>query len=237
MNNVKFGVIGAMEVEVEHLKGQLENAHAQVIAGMEFVEGTFGGTPAVVVFCSVGKVNAGICVQILADRFHVTHVINTGVAGSLDAEINIGDIVVSTDAVHHDMDVCNLGYAPGQVPGFDTIYFPANEQLRTAVKKAAAHVAPEIRAFDGRIASGDQFVRTQEEKQRIIATFGAQCCEMEGAAIAHACFLNNIPFVIVRAISDKADGSDSELYPVFEEKAARNCAAICCAVLTNSAIA
>ena len=222
----KIGIIGAMEVEVSYLKGRLENATSQVIAGMEFAEGTFNGVSAVVVFCSVGKVNAGICAQILVDRFSVTHVINTGVAGSLDAVINIGDLVVSTDAVHHDMDVCNLGYEPGQVPGFKEIYFPADEQLRNIVKQAAAQVATDIAVFDGRVASGDQFVRTDAEKQRIISTFAARCCEMEGAAIAHACFLNDVPFVIVRAISDKADGSDAELYPVFEEKAAHHCAAI-----------
>ena len=211
----KIGIIGAMEVEVSYLKGRLENTTSQVIAGMKFAEGTFNGVPAVVVFCSVGKVNAGICVQILVDRFNVTHVINTGVAGSLDSAINIGDLVVSTDAVHHDMDVCNLGYEPGQVPGFKEIYFPADEQLRSIVKQAAAQVATDIAVFDGRVASGDQFVRTNAEKQRIISTFAARCCEMEGAAIAHACFLNDVPFVIVRAISDKADGSDAELYPVF----------------------
>ena len=201
----KIGIIGAMEVEVSYLKGRLENTTSQVIAGMKFAEGTFNGVPAVVVFCSVGKVNAGICVQILVDRFNVTHVINTGVAGSLDSAINIGDLVVSTDAVHHDMDVCNLGYEPGQVPGFKEIYFPADEQLRSIVKQAAAQVATDIAVFDGRVASGDQFVRTNA---------------------AHACFLNDVPFVIVRAISDKADGSDAELYPVFEEKAAHHCAAI-----------
>ena len=223
---MKIGIIGAMDIEVNHLKNQLESASSQVVAGMEFVEGTFGGVPAVVVFCSVGKVNAGACVQILADRFGVTHVINTGVAGSLDARINMGDLVVSTDAVYHDMDVCNLGYEPGQVPGMDTLAFPADADLCAAVERAAAAVAPEVQVFSGRVASGDQFIRDAEVKQRIIDQFGALCCEMEGAAIAHACYLNQIPCVIVRAISDKADGSDSELYPVFEEKAANRCAKI-----------
>ena len=223
---MKIGIIGAMDVEVTHLKARLENPVVQTIAGMEFAEGILAGVPAVVVFCSVGKVNAGICAQILADRFGVTQVINTGVAGSLDAAINIGDLVVSTDAVYHDMDVCNLGYAPGQVPGFDMVAFPADNGLRKLVEAAAAEVAPDIQVFAGRIASGDQFIRDDAEKQRIKGTFDARCCEMEGAAIAHACYLNDIPFVVVRAISDKADGSDAELYPVFEEKAARHCAAI-----------
>lgn len=223
---MKIGIIGAMDVEVTYLKNNLQNAQAQTIAGMEFAEGTFAGVPVVVVFCSVGKVNAGICVQILADCFGVTHVINTGVAGSLDAAINIGDLVVSTDAIYHDMDVQNFGYAPGQVPGFKVVAFPADPELRALIETAAAEVAPEIQVFPGRVASGDQFIRTAEAKQRIIDTFAARCCEMEGAAIAHACYLNDIPFVVVRAISDKADGSDAELYPVFEEKAAKHCAAI-----------
>lgn len=223
---MKIGIIGAMDVEVTYLKNNLQNAQAQTIAGMEFAEGTFAGVPVVVVFCSVGKVNAGICVQILADCFGVTHVINTGVAGSLDAAINIGDLVVSTDAIYHDMDVQNFGYAPGQVPGFKVVAFPADPELRALIETAAAEVAPEIQVFPGRVASGDQFIRAAEAKQRIIDTFAARCCEMEGAAIAHACYLNDIPFVVVRAISDKADGSDAELYPVFEEKAAKHCAAI-----------
>lgn len=223
---MKIGIIGAMDVEVTYLKNNLKNARAQTIAGMEFAEGAFAGVPVVVVFCSVGKVNAGICVQILADCFGVTHVINTGVAGSLDAAINIGDLVVSTDAIYHDMDVQNFGYAPGQVPGFKVVAFPADPELRALIETAAAEVAPEIQVFPGRVASGDQFIRTAEAKQRIIDTFAARCCEMEGAAIAHACYLNDIPFVVVRAISDKADGSDAELYPVFEEKAAKHCAAI-----------
>ena len=223
---MKIGIIGAMDVEVTYLKNNLQNAQAQTIAGMEFAEGTFADVPVVVVFCSVGKVNAGICVQILADCFGVTHVINTGVAGSLDAAINIGDLVVSTDAIYHDMDVQNFGYAPGQVPGFKVVAFPADPELRALIETAAAEVAPDIQVFPGRVASGDQFIRTAEAKQRIIDTFAARCCEMEGAAIAHACYLNDIPFVVVRAISDKADGSDAELYPVFEEKAAKHCAAI-----------
>ncbi|MDD6786199.1 MAG: 5'-methylthioadenosine/adenosylhomocysteine nucleosidase [Eggerthellales bacterium] len=223
---MKIGIIGAMDVEVTYLKNNLQNAQAQTIAGMEFAEGTFADVPVVVVFCSVGKVNAGICVQILADCFGVTHVINTGVAGSLDVAINIGDLVVSTDAIYHDMDVQNFGYAPGQVPGFKVVAFPADPELRALIETAAAEVAPDIQVFPGRVASGDQFIRTAEAKQRIIDTFAARCCEMEGAAIAHACYLNDIPFVVVRAISDKADGSDAELYPVFEEKAAKHCAAI-----------
>ncbi len=223
---MKIGIIGAMEVEVEHLKQRLEGRRAVSRASMEFNEGSLGGVPVVVVKCGIGKVNAGVCAQILCDLFDVTHVINTGVAGSLDNAINIGDVVVSTDAVHHDMDVTALGYAPGHVPGFDVLAFPANVALREQAVAAVEAVAPEIAVFEGRVASGDQFIHGGTQKEQIINTFGGLCAEMEGASIAHACWLNDVPFVIVRAISDKADGSSTVEYPVFEREAAEHCAKI-----------
>lgn len=226
---MKVGIIGAMEVEVEHLIGQLEGPTAKNpihLAGMAFHEGTLGDVSVVVVQSGVGKVDAAVCAEALIEHFRCTHVINTGVAGSLNNKLDIGDVLVSTDAVHHDMDVTNLGYQPGEVPGLGTVAFPADEGLRKAATEAVAAVAPEISSLEGRVASGDQFVRSDEEKARIKATFGADCCEMEGASIAHACWLNQVPFVIVRAISDKADGSGSVDYPVFEKEAAEHCAKI-----------
>lgn len=222
---MKIGIIGAMEVEIEQLKHAIGTGSATECAGMEFFEGTLGQTPVVVVRSGVGKVNAACCVQLLADRFEVTHVINTGVGGALAEGLTVGDIVVSTDAVHHDVDVENLGYAAGQVPGMQPA-FEADEKLRDAALAAAHAVASEVAALAGRVASGDQFVYRPQTKQRIREVFGAACCEMEGAAIAQACSLNGLPFVVVRAISDNADGSEPEAYPVFEQKAARHCAAI-----------
>ncbi len=224
---MKTGIIGAMEVEVALLKERMGDYESVRAAGMEFCVGKLGGADVVVVQSGIGKVNAGICVQILADRFGVERVINTGVAGSLDASINVGDLVVSTDCVMHDFSVEPLGYAPGQVPGLDTLAFPADESMRAQVKAAAAVVAPDINVFDGRVASGDQFISTDIERERIVGTFGARCCEMEGCAIAQAAYLNGLPFVVVRAISDKP-GSEEQVvdYQTFEKKAARDCAAI-----------
>ncbi len=224
---MKTGIIGAMEVEVALLKEQMGDYESVRAAGMEFCVGKLGGADAVVVQSGIGKVNAGICVQILADRFGVERVINTGVAGSLDASINVGDLVVSTDCVMHDFSVEPLGYAPGQVPGLDTLAFPADESMRAQVKAAAAVVAPDINVFDGRVASGDQFISTDIERERIVGAFGARCCEMEGCAIAQAAYLNGVPFVVVRAISDKP-GAEGQVvdYNTFEKKAARDCAAI-----------
>ena len=169
--------------------------------------------------CGIGKVNAAICTQILADCYHVDELINTGVAGSLDAEINIGDIVISTDAVHHDMDVSALGDPVGQVPRMDVFAFPADKELAEKAMQANKKANPEIRTFMGRVASGDQFISKKEVKDRIVENFQAKCTEMEGAAIAHGAYLNHIPYVIIRAISDKADGTAQVDYPTFEKQA------------------
>lgn len=225
------GIIGAMDVEVALLRDHLAERTTTERAGITFDSGRVGNTRVVIARCGVGKVSAALCVQVMADVFGVTHVVNTGVAGSLDARINIGDLVVSTDAVEHDMDVTALGYEVGQVPGLATRAFEASPVLREAVVAAATQAAPEVGVFEGRVASGDQFVADAATKARIAAQFDALCCEMEGAAIAQACWLNGIPFVVVRAISDKADGSDVVDYPVFEEQAARRCAAIVGALL------
>lgn len=215
-----------MDIEVAHLKEQLVNAHSEHHAGMGYSEGLLGDTPVVVVQCGIGKVNAALCAQTLIERYGVTAVVNTGVAGSLDARIDIGDLVISTDAVHHDMDVQALGYEPGQVPDMDVFAFPTDTSLRAKVLEVTRKVVPEAQVFEGRVASGDQFVGSAEQKELIVSRFGALCCEMEGAAIAHACYLAEVPLVIVRVISDKADGSASMDYPTFKVTAAHRCACI-----------
>lgn len=220
----KIGIIGAMELEVENLKKQMEIRNIVKKASMEFCEGSLNGTETVIVRSGVGKVNAGICVQILADLFHVTHIINTGVAGSLDAAINIGDVVISIDALYHDMDSTIFGYLPGEVPQMGRREFTADSALIELAAASCKEVNPDIGIFPGRVVSGDQFVSDKAVKTRIHDLFHASCTEMEGAAIAHAATLNNIPFVIIRAISDKADDSAQIDYPVFEKKAAEDCA-------------
>ena len=222
---MKIGIIGAMDVEVANLKEAMKKEREVVRAGMRFCEGTIGGTEVVVVQCGIGKVNAGLCVQILCDLFDVTHLINTGVAGSLDEEINVGDVVVSIDAMYHDMDVTGLGYVPGQVPQMDVLSFAADPMLREAAVKACREAAPEIGVFEGRVVSGDQFICDRAKKNEIKKIFGGLCTEMEGAAIAQAAYVNGVPFVIVRAISDKADESVIVAY-VFEAQAARHCTSI-----------
>ena len=186
---------------------------------MEFYHGRLNGHEVVLVRSGIGKVNAGLCAQILVDVFNVNRLINTGIAGSLKAEIDIGDIVISSDAVQHDMDTSIFGDPIGQVPRMDTFAFPTDAQLVEKAVRANQEANPDIHTFTGRIASGDQFISSQEVKERIVTLFGAKCAEMEGAAIAHGAYLNQIPCVIVRAISDKADNSASMDYPAFEKKA------------------
>lgn len=220
----KIGIIGAMELEVSELQSKMELKNVVEKAGMKFHEGALNGKDVVIVQCGIGKVNAGICVQILSDVFGVDAVINTGVAGSLRAEINIGDIVVSTDACEHDMDVSALGYKPGIIPQMAESFFKADRMLAETAIAVCKEVNSDISVYEGRVLSGDQFISDGAVKDRLISEFDGSCTEMEGAAIAHAAFLNNIPYIVLRAISDKADGSAHMDYPEFERAAAAHCA-------------
>lgn len=217
-----IGIIGAMEVEVAELKDRMQEVTITRKASMEFYEGFLSGKKVVVVRSGVGKVNAGICAQILVDEFAVEVIINTGIAGSLNKDVNIGDIVVSTDLVHHDMDAVGFGYPKGQIPQMDQFSFQGDEALRRLAVQVCREVNPEIQVFEGRIASGDQFVSDQAVKDRIAKEFGAYATEMEGAAIGQAAVLNGVPFLVIRAISDKADGSAHVDYPAFEREAVRH---------------
>lgn len=221
----KLGIIGAMEIEVAILKSKLENAAVTKIGPMEFYEGKLSGCDVVIVMCGVGKVHAAMCTQVLCSHFCVTHLVNTGVAGSLDAELDICDVLVSTDAIQHDMDVTHLGYDVGKVPGLEVRAFPADEKLMRYAFEASESIRPGHTRL-GRVATGDQFVNSRELKARIIETTGAKCTEMEGGAIAQTAYVNQVPFVILRAISDKADDSADMDYPTFEKQAAANCAAV-----------
>ena len=223
---VKTGIIGAMDEEVDSLKEAVKDAKTTNIAGMEFCEGTLDGASVVIVQCGIGKVNAGTCAQLLINVFGADRVINTGVAGSLDASIDIGDIVVSTDAVQHDFDLTPLGYEPGELDGIGSPSLPADEDMRRDAVNAVRECTPEIQVFEGRVCTGDQFISSAEQKEAILEQFGGLCCEMEGGAIAQICCQNEIPFVIIRAISDKADGSAEMDYDEFVKEAAARCAAI-----------
>lgn len=220
----KIGIIGAMELEVETLKAAMTIENKIIKAGMAFCEGRLGTASVVVVQSGIGKVNAAVCTQILADLFQVTHIINTGVAGSLNPALDIGDILISADVLHHDVDATVFGYAPGEVPQLGCRSFAADQALIRLAQQACAAMNPPLHTLVGRVVSGDQFISDKAVKQRLIHTFRGDCTEMEGASIAHTAYLNNLPFVIIRAISDKADDSAEMDYPTFERQAAHHCA-------------
>lgn len=217
-----IGIIGAMDEEVISLKRKMEVKEQREIAGMVFFIGTVAGKEVAVVRCGIGKVNAAVCTQILVDIFNAEYVINTGVAGALYPELNIGDIVVSSDTVEHDMDASAVGNPRGEIPRMQKTYFEADAKLIEAAKTAAENLKGEHQVFVGRVASGDQFVCSMKVKEDIYSTFTAYCAEMEGAAIAHTCYLNQVPFVIIRAISDKADQSADVNFEEFVDVAAKN---------------
>lgn len=228
-----IGIIGAMDEEVIKLKDCLTEVTIKNIASMEFFEGKLSDKDVVVVRSGIGKVNAAICAQILADIYHVDAIINTGIAGSLNADINIGDIVLSEDALQHDVDAVAFGYDVSVIPRMETSLFRADQRLIDIAKSACEDNIKDINVYVGRIVSGDQFISDKDKKDYLIKTFNGDCTEMEGAAIAHAAYLNNIPFLIIRAISDKADDSAHMDYPEFEKKAINNSVILLKAMIEN----
>ncbi len=225
-NSKVLGVIGAMEEEVEILKEKMEIKETVNTAGMEFYRGTLEGKEIVLVRSGVGKVNSAACTQILVDKFNVSGLINSGVAGTLDPELNQGDIVISTEAVQHDFDTSAVGDPVGEISRLGITFFEADRDMIETAKKAAENVTG-ITIKEGRIASGDQFVAGGEIAERISSNFGnVSAVEMEGASMAQVAYLNNVPYVILRSISDKADGGADLSYEEFLPLAAHNASAL-----------
>lgn len=218
---MKVGIIGAMDVEVEEIINNMAEKKTEDVGHLHFVEGLIDKTPVVIVQSGVGKVNAGICAQTLILKYNVTCVINTGIAGGIAQELSVMDTVVSTDAMYHDFDATEFGYKRNEVPGMDTISFPADEKLielavRTyeeGLKNGKLHK----KIVKGRVATGDIFVNSSIKKSSIKGICNPVCVEMEGAAIAQACYLNKVPYVILRSISDLAENT-TEVY--LEKEAA-----------------
>lgn len=214
-----IGIIGAMDTEVEELKSLMKDCRVERHASRDYFIGSLEGKDTVLVQSGVGKVNAAIAAEVLAEVYKVRYIINTGIAGSLNKDIDIGDIVLSTDSVQHDMDVTALGFNRGIIPDQDTSFFEASHELRGIAKEACMKVNPDVKVFEGRVVSGDQFVSDKQTKEDIVRIFNGMCTEMEGAAIAQTAWSNNVPYLIIRAISDKADNSAEMDYPTFKIKA------------------
>jgi adenosylhomocysteine nucleosidase len=230
----KIGIIGAMEVEQQSIvaamtgAGGIGKARKIESAKLDFYEGELNGVSVVTVRSGVGKVNAALCAQRLILEFGVTHIINTGIAGAMAHGLRVFDVVVSTEALYHDMDATGFGYKPCQIPQMDVYKFPADVQLINAAEKAFndAGLAAKYKLVKGRIASGDQFISSKPVKNHIREICDPACVEMEGAAIAHACWINGVPFVIIRSMSDMADDGEEAISSFNEKTSADESAAI-----------
>lgn len=235
----KIGIIGAMEIEASLLKnmmnssGKNEDVFVTKSGGLEYFEGSISDIPVVVVKSGVGKVNAALCAQFLSLHFGVTHIINTGIAGAMAKGLKILDFVVSTDAVYHDMDATGFGYKPTEIPQMETSCFPADKKMIDAVQECFSGLeeAKGHNLVAGRIATGDQFIADKKTKEHIKEICNPACVEMEGAAIAHSAFLNDIPFIIIRCMSDEADDNHESVYSFNESNAAELSAKLVASVI------
>ena len=219
-----IGIIAAMDVEMKSLRSYMENTETEVISGIRFVRGTLEGKDVVTAVCGIGKVFAALCAQTMILHYQPQSIINTGVAGTLTDALTIGSIAVSSAVVQHDMDTSPLGDPVGLISGINKVELPA-DRLLTGQLSACAKVMG-IRTATGVIASGDQFVASAERKAFIAEHFKAIACEMEGAAVGQVCYVNKVPFCVLRAISDSADGSSHMDYPTFVQMAAEQSVAL-----------
>ena len=217
---VDIGIIGAMEPEVAALIAALDGRESETVSGITFHLGKIEGRQVAIAKCGIGKVFAAMCAQTMIMRYSPDLIVNTGVGGALRSGITTGDIVIASDLCQHDMDTSAIGDPVGLVSGINVIYFESDKRAAEILLSAAESLGLQARL--GRIASGDKFIASRGDKERIISTFGADACEMEGCAVAQVAFVNRTPFAVVRAISDSADGEATMDYPTFLPIAARN---------------
>ena len=221
---MKVGIIGAMDIEVRALKGMMDNAVTDKVSGMEFYRGRINGTDTVVAVAGVGKVNAAVCTQTMILRHSPDCIVNVGVAGGLSEKLGIGDIAVADAVCEHDMDTTPIGDPKGFISGLNTVYIKTDPRVTDMICAAAKELG--LNYERGTIASGDQFISTHEQRTAIKTEFNAIAAEMEGAAIGHAAAMNDVPFAVIRALSDGANEESVDDYPTFAKKAAANSVAI-----------
>lgn len=217
-----IGIIGAMHEEIVELKKLMTEIEEIKIASMVYYKGVLKDKEIVLVESGIGKVNSAVCTTILIKEFNVDKIVFTGVAGGIGKNIEVGDIVISSDLIQHDFDVTAFGANPGDIPRMDVSAFKADEGLVELAKESALKIFSKEKVRIGRIVSGDQFINGIEKINWLDKTFGAEAAEMEGASVAHVCHLFKVPFVILRAISDKADSDAKVDFPTFVHMAAKN---------------
>ena len=214
-----IGIIGAMDVEVDGIKKNIEDLKTEEVSGIKFCTGKLFGKYVVVAKCGEGKVNSAMTTQTMIIKYNPDFIINSGVAGGLHPDMKVMDIAIAEDVCEHDFDISPLGYAPGFVPQVEDVKTNCDKSLNDKIENCAKKVCNSS-IFKGTIASGDQFIASDEQRGRIKTLFGAIAAEMEGASIGHVCKLNNKRFTVLRVISDNADGSADMSFDVFAKKAA-----------------
>ena len=214
-----IGIIGAMEIEIAGIRSVMTDTSEKNVSGIRFVCGRLGNNDVVTAVCGVGKVFAAMCAEAMILSFNPEIIINTGIGGSLNADLKIGDIVVADKVVQHDMDTSPLGDPKGLISGINKIYFESDERVSKMLYESVE--AEETRVRYGTVASGDQFIASKEQKKEISDIFSADVCEMEGASVAQVCFVNRVPFAVLRAVSDSADENASVDFPEFCKKTAK----------------
>jgi adenosylhomocysteine nucleosidase len=227
-----IGIIGAMDEEIEILLKEIETEKKQVKANMEFNCGSLWGQKTVAVRSGIGKVNAAVCAQILVDDFKVDCIINVGIAGGIGENIKPGDVAIADNLIQHDIDTSAFGDRIGQIPRLDTYDFKCSENL-VAKAKAACSYLSNGKSFVGRIVTGDQFIADVDKIRWLSSEFEAIACEMEGASIAQVSYLNNVPFVVIRSISDNANTGAHMDYEKFKYIAVENSVIILRNMLKN----
>ncbi len=223
-----LGIIAAMQKEMDNIASHMTSPVKETVGGVEFIKGKVNGTDVVCSVCGIGKVFAAMCAEAMIIRYSPSLIINTGVGGTLTKKLGIGDVAISDKVCQHDMDTTALGDEPGLISGINKVYFEADTEFAGLISSIAEEM--NINTCTGTIASGDRFVASAAEKERITSVFGAISCEMEGAAVGHVCYVNNTPFVIIRAISDDADGGACDNYMEFAAESAAKSASIVCAL-------
>ena len=215
-----IGIIGAMALEIDGLKKEMENTSANTISGVEFSVGVIGGTEVVIAQAGVGKVNAAVTAQTMILKYNPSVIINIGVAGGIEPSLKIGDIVVADKVCEHDMDTTAVGDEPGYITGIDTVYMHCDNEISNIISQCAKDMG--LHTVRGTIATGDIFVAENSVRNRISQLFNGVAAEMEGGSIGHVCVMNNVPFAILRAMSDCANDDSKVDFPVFAAKAAEN---------------
>lgn len=213
----KIGIIAAMQEEYDVIKELMENTKIEEYFNLELTCGEIKQKQVVLVKCGIGKVNAARVTQILIDKYNMEYIVNVGVAGSLNDELEIGDIVIGKKLVQHDFDLTPWGHEKGYISNEVGRYLESSEELIEKCKKIISEDLKDINVKIGTIATGDVFCTSEELKNEVLKEFGADCIEMEGASIAQVCKLCNIPFVVIRSISDKPNGSNEIDFDKFLE--------------------